>query len=353
MGALPNTGVRALKRIVLLVVAVHLVSTSFSAGPVNGQGLFESDGVLELKLRVPKEEFLADMAQRPVVKGSIEVEGGNTIPITATTYGDSRLEICTIPLMHLTIDPADARNTMFEGQEALWLVTPCRESGWYGKFVVLEYLTYKSYAVLADKALRVRPASVDIHDTEGSSKVRTRRGFFLEDIGLAAGRLGMAWLDVPSVEFEDLDPAQVTLMTLFQYMVGNTDFSAVSSRVGERCCHNMALFEADDDAGHTLVPFDFDSTGLVNAPYAVVDKRLGIERVTDRIYRGLCMHNEELHGAIAAFNEKRPELEALFKRSDLPYPKARKRALKYVDGFYRIINDPKKLEEHVVGACRE
>ena len=56
--------------------------------------------------------------------------------------------------------------------------------------------------------------------------------------------------------------------------------------------------------------------------------------------------------AIETFNEKRAEIEALFNRSDLPCPGARKRALKYLKSFYDTINDPRKVQKHIVKACR-
>ncbi len=144
------------------------------------------------------------------------------------------------------------------------------------------------------------------------------------------------WLDIQSQRTSDLDAAQLTVMTLFQYMVGNTDWSAVTGRPNDRCCHNVAVFGQEGVDLNTVVPFDFDQTGLVNPPYAAPpDPSLGIRRVTDRKYRGLCEHNDELAGAIAIFNQKRPELEALFKRDDLPYPKDRERALKYIERFLR------------------
>ena len=141
-------------------------------------------------------------------------------------------------------------------------------------------------------------------------------------------------MDIQLQRTSGLDPAQLTVMTLFQYMIGNTDWSAVKGRPNDRCCHNVALFGQEGVALNTVVPFDFDQTGLVNPPYAAPpDPSLGIRRITDRRFRGICQHNDELAGAIAVFNQKRPELEALFTNNELPYPKDRERALKYIAEF--------------------
>jgi hypothetical protein len=36
---------------------------------------------------------------------------------------------------------------------------------------------------------------------------------------------------------------------------------------------------------------------------------------------------------------RRPDLEALFNSPDLPYPKNRRRALRYIEEFYEIVNE--------------
>ena len=70
------------------------------------------------------------------------------------------------------------------------------------------------------------------------------------------------------------------------------------------------------------------------------------------MYRGFCMHNDDVPAAIAVFNEMRSELEELFKQDGLPNPQARKRALKYIDGFYNLINDPRKVKSRILSDCR-
>jgi hypothetical protein len=287
------------------------------------------------------------------VSGRVELSDGTSVPISLNKYGISRLRECDLASLQITVEADDVRGTLFEGRRMLRLVTPCRLRGGYDRYIMLEYLVYRSYAVIADPALRVRLVQVSFHDSEKPAREQRGYAFFIEDIGQAAARRGQVWLDFQSQRTSDLNPAQLTVMTLFQYMVGNTDWSAVTGRPDERCCHNVAVFGEESVDLNTVVPFDFDQTGLVNPPYAAPpDASLGIRRITDRRYRGLCEHNDELAGVIAVFNRKRSELEALFSRDDLPYPKDRERALKYITGFYETINDPHKLEKKILSDCR-
>ena len=109
-----------------------------------------------------------------------------------------------------------------------------------------------------------------------------------------------------------------------------------------------------DETGkpHLPLPFDFDQSGLVNAPYALPDERFGLRTVLQRLYRGFCLHNDQLTAAVVRFNAHHGELQSIFNDESLPYPKARRDAWKYVTRFYDVINDSEKLAERVVNACR-
>ena len=48
-----------------------------------------------------------------------------------------------------------------------------------------------------------------------------------------------------------LDPAQAGRVALFEYMIGNLDWSMRAGPEGEACCHNTRLFAG---AGGTIVP---------------------------------------------------------------------------------------------------
>ena len=336
-----------------MIASLVVTTVVWGASVEAGELLFASDEIFDLTVRVPLTKLTRLAGDASDLTGSLELDGGTSIPMTCNKYGISRLRECDLASLTFTVEASDVRGTPFDGLQTLRLVTPCRLRGNYDKYTMLEYLVYRSYAVIAEPALQVRLVHVRFQDSEKPGKYEAGYAFFIEDIGDAAARGGGAWLDIQSQRTSDLDAAQLTVMTLFQYMVGNTDWSAVKGRPDDRCCHNVAVFGEEGGHLNTVVPFDFDQTGLVNPPYAAPpDPSLGIRRVTDRKYRGLCQHNHELPATITLFREKRPELEALFGRDDLPYPKSREQALKYIGDFYETINDPRKLEKKILSACR-
>ena len=64
---------------------------------------------------------------------------------------------------------------------------------------------------------------------------------------------------------------------LFQFLLGNTDFSTAYQHNGKLLYVNKEIIP---------LPYDFDMTGWVNPSYATVNTTLGISSVQDRIYRG-------------------------------------------------------------------
>ena len=348
-------GCRTSERRTYAVIALLHVAAIVTWGfPVEaGESLFAGDVIFDLSIRAPFRELMRQAEDISDVNGSLELDDGTSIPMTCNKYGISRLRECDLASLSFAVEASDVRGTPFEGLQTLRLVTPCRLRGDYDKYTMLEYLVYRSYAVIAEPALQVRLVQVRFQDSKKPGNDQAGYAFFIEDIGDAAARGGRAWLDIQSHRTSDLDAAQLTVMTLFQYMVGNTDWSAVTGRPDDRCCHNVAVFGEEGGDLNTVLPFDFDQTGFVNPPYAAPpDPSLGIRRVTDRRYRGLCEHNDELPAAITLFNEKRPELEAVLSNDGLPYSETRERALKYISGFYDTINDPRKLEKKILKDCR-
>jgi hypothetical protein len=66
---------------------------------------------------------------------------------------------------------------------------------------------------------------------------------------------------------------------------------------------------------------------------------------------GYCRDPQYLDDAVAYFKERREELLAVFE-SELLTDKTRKRALKFVDKFFEVLDSPKKVERELAEGCR-
>jgi hypothetical protein len=136
-------------------------------------------------------------------------------------------------------------------------------------------------------------------------------------------------------------------------MIGNLDWAATSGPREDKCCHNSRLIGAGEDVDPKYaIPYDFDSSGLVNTHYAAPPDGLKVRNIRQRLYRGFCMNNDELPQTIALFNDKKADILALFQNNTHLTEYMRGGAIDYIEDFYTIINDSKKLDKEIIDKCR-
>jgi hypothetical protein len=143
----------------------------------------------------------------------------------------------------------------------------------------------------------------------------------------------------------DMEPGLLDLVGMFEYMIGNTDWSVYA-------IHNIRLVEVPDMGGFYLpVAYDFDFSGLVNAPYAIPDERLPIRRVRQRLYRGACRKVEEIEPTLALYRSKRDSIEAVFSAIEGLEPNRLKDVKEYLGEFFDEIKDQKTFKRVLEYPC--
>jgi len=156
---------RTRRRRISIVVAL-LIVTTLSWPASAEEPLFAADEILELTIHGPLTSLARGAPGPTPVTGRLELRSGATIPMTFSTYGISRLRECGMPCLKIMVEEEHARGTVFEGHPSLWLVTPCHHGSTYDGYILLEYLIYESYAVIAEPALQVRLVSCRFRDDE-------------------------------------------------------------------------------------------------------------------------------------------------------------------------------------------
>jgi hypothetical protein len=271
--------------------------------------------------------------------------------MTVTTRGKSRLEQCKFPPLSINFKGQERKGTLFDGQKKLKLVTHCRNGDTYKRYLIQEYSIYRVFNVLTDKSFRVRKLDATYRDSEGKKSDVTAMAFFLESDNEVADRLGMQTLDVSIVNPSQLEPGHASIFALFQFLVANTDWSAIKGPGDEGCCHNGKVIAPPDSiAGWLVIPYDFDQSGIINTKYSLPAAGLGIRSVRQRVYRGRCINLDRLDETIARFNERRPQITALLLGDETPAA-FRQTTSHYIDEFYEIINDPLQRERKIENNC--
>jgi hypothetical protein len=278
---------------------------------------------------------------------TLAVPGDKEKPVNATlgTRGHFRLRqtSCSFVPLRVEFDRPNATGTVFDGQKALKLVTHCRENKAYEQYVMREYLVYRIFNLLTPRSFRARLAKVTYMDSVSGKLLTTRYGMFLEDDDDVARRMDGRIAELFNASFKEVDAESQTLMFVFEYMIGSTDMSIIK-------LHNVRLVQ---DRARVLypVPYDFDLSGLVDTSYALVDKRLGIATVRDRLYRGPCRTAAELEPALEKMRATRPEVLALYDSLPDLDPAYRRDAKKYLEEFYAVIARPERVKRLLVDGC--
>ncbi len=129
-------------------------------------------------------------------------------------------------------------------------------------------------------------------------------------------------------------------------MIGNTDYSAYEM-------HNVILVaDKQQKLPPIAIPYDFDWSGIVSAFYAEPNPILNTKSVDERVYRGFKKDIEIININILRFNQKKEEIYALFNDFELLRQSERKRILKYLDEFYKIINDQELVKIEFINNAR-
>jgi hypothetical protein len=318
---------------------------------ISADPLFEADDSLKLTFTAPFSEIQRVRDKTKQYPAQLLWDESREMTVALQVRGNNRLKksTCTYPPLKVYFNKEDVKKTIFKKQSELKLVVACKNK--YSQYVRMEYLIYKLFASLSDNNFRVRWLELTFID---KNKTRTSPGFFIEQKKRMGKRLGLTQVHANRVPPENLDQQSAVTVDLFQFMIGNTDYSNFQARGSKDCCHNTKLMHQTENESRTYIPipYDFDNSGIINAKYAVPSPSIPISSVKTRKYRGLCLANSQLPAAIKLVQSKKEEILTLFAGDDLLTKRTKSRAEKYLVKFYAIIDSPKKLNRSITGACR-
>ncbi len=342
---------------IVLGVITFLVSTAQAGEP---KPLFQNSDVISIRIEAPFKQLIRKSKNSTdPYPAMLIVEGANPEQhaIMLSARGNSRRNrgLCTFPPLRVEFNEKPGDGSLFDGQKRLKLVTHCRGQTSYQQYYLLEYTAYKLLNVITPHSLNVRMAEVAYIEADNGKTNIERMGFFIEDTDDAAKRNGMKEIDVPDIDVEQIAPEAAAQYALFQYMIGNLDWSMHNGPEGNDCCHNTKLIGATKNAQDGLipVPYDFDYSGLVDTPYAVAPPDMRIDSVRKRRYRGFCRHNDDVRVQAALFRENREALTAAIQGVPSLKNQNIKNSVKYLEKFFKDIEDDEKIDKRLFSVCRD
>jgi hypothetical protein len=323
-------------------------------GQQETDSLFNSQVPLDIRIEISIKQMRNSTKDTSWVSDELYYRNGSgsydSIKIDLKGRGHFRLTQCYFPPLRIKIKKKEARGTAFDGNKKLKLVLPCYTSRDDKSSILREYLCYKLCEAITPYTFKTRLVNVDLTEKSGKrAKNFLLKGMLLEDFEKAAKRLDAQPKENLSVADRDLADTSVLRFYMFQFLISNTDWS-ISAQ------HNAKLILLKNGS-YISLPYDFDLSGVVDAPYAFVSlsggEELPISNVKQRLYRGFCfppgvtqyVRNELLSKETILLSV--PELL----KGELG-DKEIKAIKKYLEEFFDILKNESLFRTKILEMCR-
>jgi hypothetical protein len=331
-----------------LGLAFVLAKPVVAQDQVDSVKFFEDQTTITMTLETDLKDLLGKKQNERYLPAKITMafEGGPTITeeIKLTVRGNFRRETCYMP--GLKLDFHNLTSPQLYKLDKLKLVCGCSSGSENEQLVLREYMAYKVFNQLSDKSFKVRLAKITFTDAAGKRKPYSQYGFFIEDVDDMAKRNGMKEMEGTNFQQESSNREHMTLVQLYQYLLGNTDWSVPNF-------HNVKLIAPKDgNARPFVIPYDFDISGFVDPPYATIDERFDIQSVRDRLYRGFPRNMTELQDAIKVFNDKKDAIKEMISGFAPFDSKSKSWLTKFTDEFYKTINNQRDVQRLFIDQAR-
>jgi len=273
-----------------------------------------------------------------------------TLDVQLSTRGHFRLRTCDFVPLKVAFNKEQTKGTVFNGESSFKLGTHCKNNDRYIQNTYVEYAANRMYNLLTPLSLKVRLAKVTWVDPNNPKFTVTQPGIWFEDEDEVVKAFGGKILMQQGGTGAQMEPHQMAINDVFQYFIGNTDFSVYA-------LHNYRVMAQDSIGQYSAMAYDFDWSGLVNAPYAFPDiklkERYRLTKVTDRLYRGVvCYKPELLNEVLGMFRTGKDSLLGTLSGIKELTPARYKEAEEFLGKFYKEIDDPKKVKEIFEEPCR-
>jgi hypothetical protein len=268
-----------------------------------------------------------------------------TFPLNIRTRGHVRrmAQTCSFAPLRLEFDAEKIKGTVFEGHKNIKLGTHCRDADLFEQYMPREYAAYRIFNLLTPRSFRARMGKARYVDATSKATVASRMALFIEDDDDVARRMEGRIIETQKLMFYKVDMETVTLMTLFENLIGNTDFSMFM-------LHNVVLVQTKAGTIYP-VPYDFDYSGLVDARYAVPAKIFNLTSVRDRLYLGPCRPADQLAPFFTRMLAVKDKTLALFDSIPGLDQGYKKDAQKYLNAFYQTISKPGDAKRAFIDEC--
>ena len=242
-----------------------------------------------------------------------------------------RVHCGEMPPLKLNFKKSSLAAAGLSKHDDLKLVTHCIEDRQQAQDLIMrEYLAYKMYNELTDNSFRVQLLRITYKDPASGRKLK-QWGFVIEDTAQLKDRIGATNCDAClNADIQSFNTENAKLVAMYQYLVGNSDWDITNGR-------NIKLLRQNGKI--ITIPYDFDFTGVVNAPYAVANPNYQMKFVRDRIYLGFEKLLGQMHGTLFYLEGKQEQMTRVVRRFKHLSVASRVDIINYLNIYFEHMED--------------
>jgi hypothetical protein len=267
-----------------------------------------------------------------------------TLKAKVRTRGHMRLDICSFPPLKLKIDKDELAAHHLSDWNEMDIVNHCFETEGHDQLLLKEYLAYKLWELVSPYHFRTQLIRLHYLNPDNTEAHDNAYAFLVENPEELCNRLGSRRIKTKVISQMAIEKIPFLRACLFEFMIGNTDWY-IPTR------HNLEFVGVEGYKLLVPIPYDFDYSGMVNAPYAVANENLHLSSVVVRFYQGWCHTTEEVNEELKVFHEQKQNILGMPYRIEGLDEKSIRQCVAYLQDFYDIIENPKKLENQIVKHC--
>ncbi len=316
---------------IFLLIALQAHHLPAQEKPAAPNSIFEkltaTEGI-ELTLEADLTTLVAQKRTNAYIPGKLTTKDGKSYTVELRPRGRYRRKVSQNPPMKMKFSKKELAEEGLDTLNEIKIALPAFDSPQGNELIVKEYLAYRMFEKLSSTHLRAGLVKLTLRDNnEKTPGKKVMSAIFIEDEEEICVRFNGVPEEEYGVSLDQFDTQQAAKVAVFQYLIGNTDWDFSMRR-------NVQLLKMNEGGKIMVLPYDFDFSGLVSAPYASPNSETGLKSVRDRCLMAEGIDAEALKNAVKLLKEKEKELYQICRSKSVP-KSAGGAALEYLQTFFK------------------
>ena len=284
----------------------------------------------KMTLEADMTTLLANRQADEYYPALLTLADGKTFQVKIKPKGKYRRKVAEVPPLKIKFTKKSLLAEKLDTLNEVKLVLPCYDNLLGDELIIREYLAYRMFEQLTGACVRARLVRLTLRDTHVEKSRKVMYAILVEDDEETAKRLNGEEAEQYGMPMDSMIVNQAALVAMFEYMIGNTDWDMSMLR-------NVRFIRSKENGKVLVVPYDFDFSGFVGAPYASPSSESGLVTVRDRYLMANGISRDALRRAAQRLRSAKADLYAIC-RSKYLSRESSMDLIEYLESFYEQID---------------